>query len=355
MPGFRKGKVPPQLVIQRVGREAVLEQALRDSLPEWYERAIVEAGPADRRRPEARRRPAPRRGRGAGLPIEIGVRPPPRWATTGGSRSAEPSRGARRGGRGGARPPARGLRQPEPRRARGRRGRRRPDGLRGHDRRRAVRGRRGHGLHDRARIRRPDARVRGRARRQVGRRRGAARRHLPRTTTSRRTSRARRRPSRSRSSEVREKELPELDDDFAQSASEFDTLDELRDEIRTRTRIGARSRVPTPSSARPRSRPRPTRPRSSCRTSWSTPGRTRCGTLRASARAAGDRPADVRADAGQGPPRADRRGGGVGREALRREATLAAVAEAEGIEVSDDDLLEALGPGRRQGCAREDA
>ena len=34
--------------------------------------------------------------------------------------------------------------------------------------------------------------------------------------------------------EVREKELPELDDDFAQSASEFDTLDELREEIRSR-------------------------------------------------------------------------------------------------------------------------
>ena len=35
-------------------------------------------------------------------------------------------------------------------------------------------------------------------------------------------------------SEVREKELPELDDDFAQSASEFDTLEELRGEIRDR-------------------------------------------------------------------------------------------------------------------------
>ena len=33
VPGFRKGKVPPQLVIQRVGREAVLEEALRNSLP----------------------------------------------------------------------------------------------------------------------------------------------------------------------------------------------------------------------------------------------------------------------------------------------------------------------------------
>lgn len=44
MPGFRKGKVPPQMVIQRLGREAVVEQALRDSLPEWYERALLDSG-----------------------------------------------------------------------------------------------------------------------------------------------------------------------------------------------------------------------------------------------------------------------------------------------------------------------
>src|SRR6188508_1823399 len=44
IPGFRKGKVPGPMVIQRVGREAVLEQAVRDSLPEWYEEAIVRSG-----------------------------------------------------------------------------------------------------------------------------------------------------------------------------------------------------------------------------------------------------------------------------------------------------------------------
>ncbi len=33
---------------------------------------------------------------------------------------------------------------------------------------------------------------------------------------------------------VKEKELPALDDDFAQTASEFDTLDELREDVRTR-------------------------------------------------------------------------------------------------------------------------
>jgi len=32
VPGFRKGKVPPTVVIRRLGREAVLDEALRSSL-----------------------------------------------------------------------------------------------------------------------------------------------------------------------------------------------------------------------------------------------------------------------------------------------------------------------------------
>src|SRR6185437_5164374 len=44
IPGFRKGKVPPQVVIRRVGREAVLDEALRSSLGTWYADAIDGAG-----------------------------------------------------------------------------------------------------------------------------------------------------------------------------------------------------------------------------------------------------------------------------------------------------------------------
>jgi trigger factor len=44
LPGFRKGKVPAPLVIQRVGREAILEEALRESLPAWYSDAIASSG-----------------------------------------------------------------------------------------------------------------------------------------------------------------------------------------------------------------------------------------------------------------------------------------------------------------------
>ncbi len=42
MPGFRRGKAPPSLVIQRLGFAPVLEEAIREALPEWYERALLE-------------------------------------------------------------------------------------------------------------------------------------------------------------------------------------------------------------------------------------------------------------------------------------------------------------------------
>src|ERR1700761_181540 len=44
LPGFRKGKAPPALVIQRMGFGTVLAEAIRDALPEWYESAILDAG-----------------------------------------------------------------------------------------------------------------------------------------------------------------------------------------------------------------------------------------------------------------------------------------------------------------------
>jgi trigger factor len=44
MPGFRKGKAPPALVIQRMGFGAVLSESIREALPEWYEAALLDAG-----------------------------------------------------------------------------------------------------------------------------------------------------------------------------------------------------------------------------------------------------------------------------------------------------------------------
>jgi trigger factor len=76
VPGFRKGKVPPQMVLQRVGREAVLEQALRDALPEWYERAVLEAGVSTVGDPKLDVSELPAEGEPLELSIEIAVRPP---------------------------------------------------------------------------------------------------------------------------------------------------------------------------------------------------------------------------------------------------------------------------------------
>ncbi len=75
MPGFRKGKVPPQLVIQRVGRDAVLEQALRDSLPEWYERALLDSGITPVGDPQLNVSSLPDPGEELAFSIEVAVRP----------------------------------------------------------------------------------------------------------------------------------------------------------------------------------------------------------------------------------------------------------------------------------------
>ncbi|MGZ5389460.1 MAG: trigger factor [Aeromicrobium sp.] len=42
IPGFRKGKVPAAFVDQRVGRSAVLDEAINSALPSWYGQAIDE-------------------------------------------------------------------------------------------------------------------------------------------------------------------------------------------------------------------------------------------------------------------------------------------------------------------------
>jgi trigger factor len=42
MPGFRKGKAPPSLVVQRLGFGPVLQEAIREALPEWFEQAVLD-------------------------------------------------------------------------------------------------------------------------------------------------------------------------------------------------------------------------------------------------------------------------------------------------------------------------
>ncbi len=43
IPGFRPGKVPPRIIDQRVGRAAVLEEAVNEAIPHFYGQAVDEA------------------------------------------------------------------------------------------------------------------------------------------------------------------------------------------------------------------------------------------------------------------------------------------------------------------------
>jgi trigger factor len=75
IPGFRKGKVPPPVVIRRLGRETVLDEALRSSLGGWYVDAIDGAGIAPVGEPELDVQGLPDQGQPLSFSIEIGVRP----------------------------------------------------------------------------------------------------------------------------------------------------------------------------------------------------------------------------------------------------------------------------------------
>jgi trigger factor len=82
IPGFRKGKVPPPVVIRRVGREAVLDEAVRDSIGRWYADAIGEAriapvGDPDLTLPDS----LPGEGEPYTFTVEIGVRPEAKLGT----------------------------------------------------------------------------------------------------------------------------------------------------------------------------------------------------------------------------------------------------------------------------------
>jgi trigger factor len=76
MPGFRKGKAPPSLVIQRLGFSAVLEEAIREALPEWYEGALLSSAIAPVGDPSVEVVSTPEaEGESLAFQFEIGVRP----------------------------------------------------------------------------------------------------------------------------------------------------------------------------------------------------------------------------------------------------------------------------------------
>lgn len=76
LPGFRKGKAPPSLVIQRLGFAAVLEEAIRESLPDWYEAALFDSAIAPVGDPSVQVTKGPEEeGEPLEFEFEIGVRP----------------------------------------------------------------------------------------------------------------------------------------------------------------------------------------------------------------------------------------------------------------------------------------
>ncbi len=82
MPGFRAGKAPPSLVIQRLGFGAVVQEAIRDALPEWYESALLDTGVTPIGDPDINMTTVPENeGEPLGFKFEVGVRPEARLGT----------------------------------------------------------------------------------------------------------------------------------------------------------------------------------------------------------------------------------------------------------------------------------
>ncbi|MDP2711288.1 MAG: trigger factor [Solirubrobacteraceae bacterium] len=77
IPGFRTGKIPPAVVIQRVGREPILDEAVRGRLTDWYMEAVDESGIAPVGDPDVDLDLAKLPGEGKPLTFsfEVGVRP----------------------------------------------------------------------------------------------------------------------------------------------------------------------------------------------------------------------------------------------------------------------------------------
>src|SRR4029079_5577566 len=99
VPGFRSGKVPPEVVLRQVGREAVLDEAVRRGLPGWYEEALADAGVQTVGDPQVDLSDLPEKGAPLAFTIEVGGGPRCSRSRAGcaraGGRAAATTRGAR--------------------------------------------------------------------------------------------------------------------------------------------------------------------------------------------------------------------------------------------------------------------
>jgi len=353
LPGFRKGKVPPQLVIQRVGREAVVEQALRDGLPEWYEQALIESGLATIGEPKLDVGDLPGEGEALEFTIEVGVRP---RAELGEWKGLEVGRAAAevpddavqaeldrlREGFASLAPVERpaaagdavvvdfsGTIEGEP--------------FEGSESRDFV-----IELGSENLLPEFDAELTGAG---AGDERTVEVRfpddHQPENLAGKTASFA------VTVKEVREKNLPELDDDFAAEASEFETVDELRDQIRSRMAEGLEQRAEAEFreaavdavAANAKLEIPHDLVHARAHEMWERIERqlaSRGIDPQAYAQMQGKSRHDLIDDAEEDAERT-----------LRREAVLAAVADAEEIDPTDEDLVGALGPGDGKSSPKE--
>jgi trigger factor len=77
VPGFRKGKVPPRIIDQRIGRGVVLEEAVNSALPTFYARAVeeTEVRPLGQPEVDVTEVPDPASGGELKFTAEVDVRP----------------------------------------------------------------------------------------------------------------------------------------------------------------------------------------------------------------------------------------------------------------------------------------
>jgi trigger factor len=345
VPGFRKGKVPAQLVIQRVGREAVVEQALRDSLAEWYERALLATGITPIGDPKLNVESLPGAGEELEFSIEVAVRPP---AELGDYKGLEVGRV-----------------EPEV-----------PDD--------AVQGeldRLREGFAALNPVERPaaagdilvidysgtadgepfeaseatdltvelgaetllpefdEALMGASASDEVTVEVDFPDDHRPEALAGKKATFA------VTVKEVREKQLPDLDDDFAAEASEFETLDELRGEIRSRIASALERRAEDDFRAAAVDAAAENATIQIPHELVHARAHDMWERLERSLSSRGIDPATYVQMQGKSREELVTDMEDEAERALKREATLAAVADAESIDVSDQDLLEALGPG----------
>ena len=235
VPGFRKGKVPPQVVLQQVGREAVLDEAVRSGLPEWYEAAVHSAGLAVVGSPDLNLADLPEKGDPLMFSFEVAVRPEAKLGDYKGVEAPAPrARGGRGGRRGRDRPPARVAGLAGDRREGGRRRR-----LRGHRLRRApstARSSRAATPAASCSSWAPTGWCPGFEEQLEGVSAGDERTvnvTFPEDYQAEHLA-GKEAAFAVEVKEVKAKQLPELDDDLAVEAGGFDTLDELREDLRKR-------------------------------------------------------------------------------------------------------------------------